>query len=101
MVTDMYARDKFPEGKNNWTPVKDTSFNEQMQMGMISNLIMDMTLKGASPDELARATRHSMTIIDAKKHDLNWKQSEKDNNIQELRLRYQGKKQGDVEAFIV
>jgi len=98
--TEMYARDKFPEGKNNWTPVKDTSFNEQMQMGMISNLIMDMTLKGATPDELARATRHSMTIIDAKKHDLNWKQSEKDNNIQELRLKYQGKKQGGASTLI-
>lgn len=98
--TDMYARDKFPEGKNNWTPVKDTTFNEQMEMGKISNLIMDMTLKGAKPDELARATRHSMTIIDAKKHDLNWKQSEKDNDIAELRLRYQGKKQGGASTLI-
>ena len=61
------------------------------QMGMISNLITDMTLIGATNEELARAVRHSMTVIDAAKHKLDYKQSEIDNRIQELRERYQGR----------
>lgn len=34
-------------------------------MGVISNLITDMTLRGADEDELARAVKHSMVVIDA------------------------------------
>lgn len=62
----------------------------QAQMGKISNLITDMTLKGASESELARAVRHSMVVIDAEKHYLNYKQSEQDNGIAALRKKYQG-----------
>jgi DNA-binding CsgD family transcriptional regulator len=62
----------------------------QAQMGKISNLITDMTLKGASESELARAVRHSMVVIDAEKHYLNYKQSERDNGIVALRKKYQG-----------
>lgn len=61
----------------------------QMQMGVISNLITDMTLKGATQDELARAVRHSMVVIDAGKHKLDYKQSEIDNNISALKKKYQ------------
>lgn len=61
----------------------------QMEMGKISNLITDMTLKGANQDELAQAVRHSMVVIDAGKHKLDYKQSEVDNNISALRKRYQ------------
>lgn len=61
----------------------------QMQMGVISNLITDMTLKGATQDELARAVRHSMVVIDAGKHKLDYKQSEIDNNIAALKKKYQ------------
>lgn len=63
----------------------------QMEMGKISNLISDMTLMGANTDELARAVKHSMVVIDAAKHHLNYKQSEIDNNIQELKDTYQVK----------
>lgn len=63
--------------------------NTQTQMGEISNLITDMTLSGASQDELAAAVRHSMVVIDAEKHKLNYKQSEIDNNISALRKKYQ------------
>ena len=62
----------------------------QWEMGTISNLITDMTLKGANEDELARAVRHSMVVIDAEKHKLNYKQSEIDNGISELKHKYQG-----------
>ena len=62
----------------------------QMEMGKISNLITDMTLSGgASDDELARAVRHSMVVIDAEKHKLNYKKSEIDNGIDALKKKYQ------------
>ena len=63
--------------------------NTGTQMGIISNLITDMTLKGASQDELARAVRHSMVVIDAEKHKLDYKQSEVDNGIASLKKKYQ------------
>lgn len=65
--------------------------NTQTEMGKISNLITDMTLKGAQPDELARAVRHSMVVIDAEKHGLDYKQSEIDNGIAALKREYQGR----------
>ena len=67
-----------------------TMRNTQTEMGKVSNLITDMTLKGATQDELARAVRHSMVVIDAEKHKLNYKQSEIDNGIASLKKKYQG-----------
>lgn len=64
--------------------------NTQKEMGVVSNLITDMTLKGATQDELARAVRHSMVVIDAEKHKLDYKQSEIDNGIASLKKKYQG-----------
>lgn len=63
---------------------------QQQQMGSVSNLITDMTLKGASDDEIERAVKHSMVVIDAVKHELNYKQSYEDNNIGALKKAYQG-----------
>ena len=62
----------------------------QRQMGEISNLITDMTLKGTTEPEIARAVKHSMVVIDAAKHKLDYRQSEKDNGIAELKKKYQG-----------
>lgn len=67
----------------------------QMQMGVISNLITDMTLAGASDAEKAAAVRHSMVVIDAGKHKLDYKQSEIDNNIAALKKKYQPKYDAD------
>lgn len=64
--------------------------NTQTEMGKISNLITDMTLLGASDQELARAVKHSMVVIDAEKHKLDYKQSEIDNGIASLKKKYQG-----------
>ena len=64
--------------------------NTQTEMGKISNLITDMTLKGATQDEIARAVRHSMVVIDAEKHKLDYKKSEIDNGIASLKKKYQG-----------
>lgn len=69
---------------------KMTKQMTQKEMGVVSNLITDMTLRGANDDELAAAVRHSMVVIDAEKHKLNYKQSEIDNNIAALKKKYQG-----------
>lgn len=76
---------KIPSGDTTTKRMKDT----QKEMGVISNLITDMTLLGATDAELARATRHAMVVIDAEKHDLDYKRSEKDNEIQQLKDIYQ------------
>ena len=70
------------------------------EMGKISNLITDMTLLGADENELARAVRHSMVVIDAEKHKLDYKDSEKVNNIAALKVKYQGKKTGGASTII-
>ena len=62
---------------------------KQREMGVISNLITDMTLRGASEDELARAVKHSMVVIDAEKHKLDYKRSERENGIPELKKKWQ------------
>lgn len=69
---------------------------QQKQMGVVTNLITDMTIAGASWPEIARAVKHSMVIIDAEKHGLDWKRSEKENGIRELREKYQVKADGSV-----
>lgn len=71
-----------------------TKKGTQREMGVISNLITDMTLAGAGPDDLANAVRHSMVVIDAEKHKLDYKQSEKDHNIDYLKRTYQKKPNG-------
>lgn len=63
----------------------------QGEMGKISNLITDMTVNGASPSELARAVKYSMTVIDADKHNLDYQRCFKEQNIKELKDRYQGR----------
>lgn len=65
-------------------------FHKQTEMGKVSNLITDMTIMGATGDEIAKAVRHSMVVIDAEKHNLNWRLSEKENGIKELKAKYQG-----------
>lgn len=77
-----------------------TKKGTQTQMGIISNLITDMTLAGANDDELAAAVRHSMVVIDAHKHKLNYKQSEIDNNISALHKQYQGKATGGAATIL-
>ena len=68
-----------------------TEARKQAEMGKISNLITDMTVKGAPPEEIVRAIRHSMVVIDSFNHNLNWKQSELNNGIRQLKEEYQGK----------
>ena len=77
-----------PEGNpNNVRLMKKEE--KQREMGVISNLITDMTLRGADEEELARAVKHSMVVIDAEKHKLDYKRSERENGIMELKQKWQ------------
>ena len=74
----------------NGVPIKPLDErNTQIEMGKVTNLITDMTVAGAPADDIAKAIRHSQTVIDAKKHHLDWKQSELDNDIASLKVLYQ------------
>ena len=87
------------EGLKDFNPKDEYPYREGMkvltkgqtgrEMGIVSNLITDMTLGGADEDEIVRAVKHSMVVIDAAKHKLDYKQSEKDNGIAELKKKYQ------------
>ena len=70
------------------------------QMGLVSNLITDMTIKGANEQELAAAVRHSMVVIDSEKHHLNYKQSAIDNGIPNLMEKYQDRRGGGSSTLI-
>ena len=76
------------EGKTGVKLMSDAM--KQKQMGIVSNLITDMTLKGAPEGDIAKAVKHSMVVIDAVKHKLDYKQSEIDNDIATLKKRWQG-----------
>jgi hypothetical protein len=88
---------KIPEGSS--IP-KMNAKTKAMQMGLVSNLITDMTIKGAPNDEIARAVRHSMVVIDAEKHGLDWKASARDNGISQLMKKYQRGPQGGASTLI-
>lgn len=84
--TEKDVRKAFQEGRK--IKILEES-NKGREMGMVSNLITDMTLAGADEDELARAVRHSMVVIDAPKHKLDYKKSFEENRIDELKKKYQ------------
>lgn len=82
-------------GKNG-KPIKPMQHETtQNEMGRITNLVTDMTIQGASDAELARAVRHAQVVIDAEKHKLDYKASEKENGIAELKRKYQGRVKED------
>lgn len=70
---------------------KMTPKQKQFEMGNVSNLITDMTIRGANDTEIARAVRHSMVVIDAEKHNLNYRLSYEKNGIASLKEKYQGR----------
>lgn len=79
---------------------KMSAQKKQHEMGLISNLITDMTIRGASMSKIARAVRHSMVVIDAEKHGLDYKQSAIDNGIADLKREYQGKASSGATTLI-
>lgn len=64
--------------------------NTGHEMGKITNLITDMSIQGAKPEHILRAVKHSMVVIDAEKHQLDYKRSEQQNGISQLKTLYQG-----------
>lgn len=85
MKVDSAGKEHYYRNGQEFKVMKDT----QKQMGVISNLITDMTLAGANEEELARAVKHSMVVIDAEKHKLDYKASEIENRIDALKRDYQ------------
>lgn len=71
-----------------------TEYEKGIEMGKISNLITDMTLQGAPDDKVERAVKHSMVVIDAKKHKLDYKRSYVENGIAALEREYQAQANG-------
>lgn len=92
-TVDKDGTEHYYDGSGKEYPIMGKQYT-QKQMGIVSNLITDMHVAGANDQELARAVRHSMTVIDANKHKLNYKLSEVDNDIDDLKKRYQKKADG-------
>lgn len=91
------------EGLKNFSPVKEYpsyegmprvgpehGFHKQQEMGKVSNLITDMTIQSAPLKDIEKAVKHSMVVIDAEKHNLDWKRSARENDIAGLKKEYQG-----------
>ena len=53
-----------------------------------SNLLAHMSWYGATGEELVRAIKHGMVVLDADKHHLDWQKSAEDFGIQELYQKY-------------
>lgn len=87
-------------GKVDYGGKKPDTRRKGTEMGYVSNLITDMTIKGAPPEDLAKAVRHSMVVIDSEKHVLNYKQSFDDNGIAELYKTYQGRAGGGAATVV-
>jgi hypothetical protein len=83
-------KDFDPQSKYKGYPGMPKMVSKQTEMGKISNLITDMTIMSAPDSEIARAVMHSMVVIDAEKHNLDYKRSAQDNGIAALKTKYQG-----------
>jgi len=79
---------------------KPRSQTKQTKMGEVSNLITDMTIKGANVDEIARAVKHSMVVIDSEKHHLDYKKSYEENGISSLSEKYQRSSRGGASTLV-
>lgn len=93
-LKDFDAKTEYRLPKDAPDSLRMTSSGTGLHMGMVSNLITDMTIKGASPEELTRAVKHSMVVIDAEKHGLDYKRSAREHSILALKQRYQQQPDG-------
>ena len=80
---------KFPDGTSETKKIKPST--KQREMGVASNLITDMTLRNASSEDIIKAVKYSMVVIDSEKHFLDYKKAKKDLGIQDLKKAYQQK----------
>ena len=72
-------------------PWKKGSTSEHTEMGKISNLITDMTVQSAPIEEVVRATKYSMLVIDVAKHHYDYKKAYDELGIDALKRKYQPK----------
>lgn len=92
-----FANMKDEKGNPTYPLIRNTR-QRSTQMGIASNLITDMYAKGCeNEEELSRAVRFSMVIIDAYKHKLNYKAAYEDYGIEELKRKYQQRPSEDGE----
>lgn len=77
-----------------------TDREKGLEMGRVSNLITDMTLMGAPESDIVKAVKHSMVVIDAKKHNLDYKRSEIENDIPGLRKKWLGRENAGASTLI-
>lgn len=95
-LKDFDAKTEYRLPKDAPDSLRMTKAGTGLHMGKISNLITDMNIKGASPDELVRAVKHSMVVIDAEKHGLDYKRSAEEHSIRALVAKYQIQPDGRV-----
>lgn len=103
------------EGLKNFDPRKDYAgyegmtkvgpktdgFRKGMEMGKASNLIADMTLKGAPENDICRAVRYAQVVIDAEKHQLDWKGCYEKEGIADLKRKWQDNGDGKTGASTI
>ena len=66
-------------------------FDQKKEIDLVSALISNMVIKGATDAETGRAIRYSMVVVDTKKQHLDWRQSRKDEGIDILCEKYMNK----------
>lgn len=99
---DLYGGYEEKDGKGTYKLMTNTG----REMGIITNLITDMQVQNARPEHIVRAVKHSMVVIDAEKHKLDYQRSAKENNIKQLVQLYQshpdepGKKPGGASTLL-
>lgn len=86
---DPKERYSLPKDISSGDPRLISNKRKQREMGIVSNLITDMTLRGATSDDITKAVRHSMVVIDSEKHKLDYKRSAIDNDITAIKKKYQ------------
>ncbi len=89
-------KDGTQEEIGNFKRMKSTG----LEMGMITNLVTDMSIQGAKPDHIVRAVKHSMVVIDAEKHKLDYRRSAQDQGIAQLKELYQGSAKSGAKTLL-
>ena len=97
-MTDVTVLNKNWNARSDGTSGKTMSKRDRgLQMGRITNCISNMQkATGVTRDEMVRAMKYSMIVIDAYKHNLDWKGAEQEYGIKEIYDKYSS---GDKKAI--
>lgn len=94
-LKDFDTKDAYP-GYKGMRKIKHQT--QQNEMGKVTNLITDMFMQEAPLDDIARAVKYSMVIIDSEKHNLDWRRCKKEMGIDDLKRKYQLTPEGKTGA---